>query len=134
MPETQMRAFDHLAKNPQDTDMIERLAARPPEEVIPQIPALLECLQDINWPIAGAALPILMRYGVQTAQAVRPLLNAEQHDDVWKYWLVEALFPQLPPDARDMLTPFVRRIADQPAPGERAEEVDRAAREQLERI
>ena len=126
-----MSVFDGLAQSASDTGAIERLANQPPEAVIPLIPALLECLQDINWPVAGAALPILVRYGVQTARVAQALLDAEQRDDVWKYWLVEALFPALPPDARAILQPSVRRIADHPTPGERAEEVDLAARESL---
>ncbi|MDD6872548.1 MAG: hypothetical protein PUD68_06900 [Clostridiales bacterium] len=32
---------------------IERLAHQPPETVLP----LIECHQDINWPVAEAALP-----------------------------------------------------------------------------
>ena len=36
---------------------IERLAHQPSEAVVPLIPALLECLQDLNWPVAEAALP-----------------------------------------------------------------------------
>lgn len=40
-----------------DMGAIERLAHQPSEAVVPLIPALLECLQDINWPVAEAALP-----------------------------------------------------------------------------
>ncbi len=81
--------------------------------------------------MAGAALPILARHGTPAARAAQAILDAEQRDDVWKYWIIEALFPILPPDARAILLPSVRRIAEHPTPGERAEEADLAAREQL---
>ena len=87
-----------------DTASIEYLAQQSPETVVPLIPAL----------------PMLTCYGVQTARA---LPDVEQHNVVWKYWLAEALFPALPPDARTIMEPSVRRIAEHPTPGERAETV-----------
>ena len=106
-----MSVFGGLAQSVLDTASIERLVHQPPETVVPLIPALLECLQDINWPVAGAALPILARCGAPAARAAQAILDAAQRDDVWKYWLVEALFPALPPDARAIMEPSVRRIA-----------------------
>ena len=79
-----------------DTASIEYLTQQSPETVVPLIPAL----------------PMLTCYGVQTARA---LPDVEQHNVVWKYWLVEALISALPPS--------VRRIAEHPTPGERAETV-----------
>lgn len=106
-----MSVFGGLAQSVLDTASIERLVHQPPETVVPLIPALLECLQDINWPVAGAALPILARCGAPAARAAQAILDAAQRDDVWKYWLVEALFPALPPDACAIMEPSVRRIA-----------------------
>lgn len=74
---------------------------------------------------------MLARWGAPAARAARSLLDAAQRDDVWKYWIIEALFPVLPPDARAILEPSVRRVADRPTLGEQAEEADLAAREQL---
>ena len=59
--------------------------------------------------------------------------EADQTDEIWKYWIVSAFAPALPPKHRRALTDEIRRIAYRPTDGEHAEEVDEAAREYLSR-
>ena len=83
--------------------------------------------------MAQALLPLLTQYGAETARLAADILKPDQTDEIWKYWIVSAFAPALPPEYRRVLTDEIRRIAYRPTDGERAEEVDEAAREYLSR-
>lgn len=46
-------------------------------------------MQDINWPVAQALQPFLTAIGAPLAPAVHAVLAG--NDDIWKYWLLEAV-------------------------------------------
>ena len=99
--------------------------------VEPLTTALLEWLQDINWPVAQVLAPFFAKVGADLAPYVRPIL--ESQDDVWKYHVIESVVSHSM-SLTQALEGELRRIVQSPTPTERSEEVDRVAREALEQL
>ena len=75
-----------VPKNKFDDEACKNLIKASDSEVIPFLKPLLECLQDLNWPIAG---PVSDRLEVIGTELVEPLLEIlEGNDEIWKYWII----------------------------------------------
>ena len=116
-----------IPKNKHDTSGITQLLRLTDDEIAPILPALLEWIQDGNWPVAKALLPVLAKHERQTAPLAAQLLLPEQTDDDWKYFLLTDLLPLFSKQALPIVLPAVQRIAAAPTQGERDAEVDAAA-------
>ncbi|MDD3484911.1 DUF5071 domain-containing protein [Azovibrio restrictus] len=114
-----------------ETDKAEAIIAQGFPAVEPVLPALLEWMQDINWPVAQTLLPFLASIGGPLAPHVRHVL--ETKDEIWKYWVIHCLVCESIELAR-ALKPELQRLALEPTPGEREEELDVVAKEILLRI
>ncbi len=88
-------------------------------------------LQDMNWPVANAILPLMLRYEDETTRVALDILKQDQKDDVWKYWIIKDFVPALSDKNQSILSDSINRIANYPTKGEHTEEVDAAAREYL---
>ena len=94
---------------------------------------LMEWVQDSNWPVAQVLAPFLATVGSELAPHVRQVLGTS--DDTWKYFVIQDVVARSSELAR-ALQAELRRLALEPTPSERTQEVDlvaRAALEQLER-
>ncbi len=99
----------------------ENLEAALDEELIPHIEALLECLQDLNWPIAA---PVSLRLSKLSFELVKPIENILLGvDEVWKYWIISNLLYQVDDDVFSELRLVLNRIKQHPTKGEQEEEV-----------
>lgn len=116
-----------VPKDKHDTSGIAQLLRLTDNEIAPILPALLEWMQDGNWPVAKALLPVLAKHERQTAPLAAQLLLPEQTDDDWKYFLLTDLLPLFSGQALSGVLPAVQRIAAAPTQGERDSEVDAAA-------
>lgn len=114
-----------------ETDKAEAIIAQGFPAVEPVLPALLEWMQDINWPVAQTLQPFLASIGVPLAPHVRHVL--ETKDEIWKYWVVRYLVGESIELAR-VLKPELQHLALEPTPSEREEELDVVAKEILQRI
>lgn len=114
-----------------DVDAVKRLDKELPENVIPLLPELMEWLQDMNWPVAKAVLPLLIRYEDITTQIAMDILKQDQKDDIWKYQIIKDFVPAVSDSNQNILFDSISRIAYHPTKGEKTEEVDEAAREYL---
>ncbi|HJW25234.1 MAG TPA: DUF5071 domain-containing protein [Rhodocyclaceae bacterium] len=114
-----------------ETDKAEAIIGQGFPAVEPILPALLEWMQDINWPVAQTLQPFLAGIGVPLAPHVRHVL--ETQDEIWKYWVVRCLVGESIELAR-ALKPELQRLALEPTPTEREEELDVVAKEILQRI
>ena len=123
-----------VPKDKHDTSGIAQLLRLTDEEIAPILPALLEWIQDINWPVAKALLPVLAKHERQTAPLAARLLQPEQTDEDWKYFLLTDLLPLFSGQALSIVLPAVQRIAAAPTQGERAVEVDAVASDLLARL
>ncbi|NLI75013.1 MAG: DUF5071 domain-containing protein [Candidatus Riflebacteria bacterium] len=112
-----------------DLDACARLEAATDAQVVRCLPALLEWLQDINWPVALPIVRRLGRLGVQLAEPLRPILQGA--DGMWKYWLLAHLVPEAGSELVRALAGEIRRLAADPTPDDRQAEVHLAAAELL---
>ncbi|MCH8497040.1 MAG: DUF5071 domain-containing protein [Marinobacter sp.] len=97
------------------------LAAASNQEVIPYIGALLQCLQDLNWPIAGPVAERLAVMGIELAEPIKEVLSG--NDEIWKYWLVSHLLHMVRPEVYQALLFKLNHMRRNPTAAERTEEV-----------
>ncbi len=124
-------AFDNLPAHKSDLIAVEHLKMEPSERVIPLLPELMEWLKDMNWPVAQAILPLMVKYEDETTRIAGEILKPDQEDDIWKYWIITQFVPALSNRNQHILMNEIRRIAYHPTNGEQTEEVDEVAREYL---
>ena len=116
--------FDLLPKNKFDSSGMEGLKRLSDEEIHPILPALLEWIQDMNWPVAQKVLPVLAMHEKCLVPLIRARLQPGEGDDIWKYWIVARLLPLFSQESLASLLPSLERIALQPTDGEKDEGVD----------
>lgn len=132
LPDRQFPDLQRLVpRDKHDDSHMEQLLQLSTPEIVPILPALLEWIQDCNWPIAAKVLPLLARHETAVVPLVQSLLAPEHTDDGWKYWVVSALLPKFSGTTIQQLTPTLERIIMAPTPGEAHEEVDQVAMELL---
>lgn len=117
-----------LPRDKHDTARAEAIIQLGFPAVEPVLPALLEWMQDMNWPVARILQPFLASIGVALAPHIRNILETEDH--IWKYWVLLAIVAKSD-ELQAALEPELDRIAHQPTPGEQTEEVHIVAREIL---
>lgn len=112
-----------------DFDRVNAVIARGYPAVLPILPDLLDWLRDGNWPIAAKLSEFVASIGAPLAPHLRVIFDGDDHG--WKYWLMgdvigcnAALF--------DIFKDELERIAADPTPEERREELDERARDVLE--
>jgi hypothetical protein len=93
--------------------------------VQPVISELLEWIQDYNWPVAHTLAPFLATVGMPLAPYLRPIFEGD--DEIWKYWVIDAVLAHAPDELVEEFTPLLVRIADHPTAAERANELDQVA-------
>lgn len=111
--------------NKSDIAAAERAVAFGWPGVKPVISELLEWIQDYNWPVAHTLAPFLASVGRPLAPYLRPIFDGG--DELWKYWVIDAVLANAPAELVEEFTPLLLRIADHPTPSERANELDQVA-------
>ncbi|PCM43216.1 DUF5071 domain-containing protein [Marinobacter sp. ANT_B65] len=104
-----------------DDEACENMMAASNEDLVPYIDDLLECLQDLNWPIAGPVSERLSTLGVELVKPVLDVLNSD--DDVWKYWIVSHFLYQVEKEVFQLCRFKLNSIKLHPTKGEVEEEV-----------
>ena len=115
-----------------DLETAERLVALGYPAVAPALPELLEWIQDINWPVAHILAPFLATVGRPLVPELWRVLHSD--DSMWKYWCISYIIAEMPLDVAVEFEPELSRLAHDPAPWERAEELDDVARDALARL
>lgn len=116
--------LDIVPKDKSDLHACERLAEACDEVVVLHIDALLECLQDLNWPIAGPVADRIQKLDERLILPVRKILLGT--DEVWKYWIVTYLLFHVREEVFQGLRFTLNRILKYPTAGEVEEEVHSA--------
>jgi hypothetical protein len=75
----------------------------------PLLPALLEWLQDINWPVAIPIAELLASSGNEIVPHIRKVFDSD--DAIWKYWILKALCPNLRSSVLTMLRSDIERLS-----------------------
>ena len=123
---------DLVPKNKFDDSGIEELRMLSDEEIAPILPALLEWMKDMNWPIAREMPELLSKHPKVLVPCIIEVLQPEQSECDWKNFIIWVLLPKLDKKYLVMLKPCLERIANNPAQSEIFEETDEAAREFLQ--
>ena len=63
--------------------------------------------------------------GRHSLRYLRPIFESD--DELWKYWVIDAVLANAPAELVEEFTPLLLRIADHPTPSERANELDQVA-------
>ena len=113
-----------LPENKFDISAVNSLMGLPDEEVIPILPELLTWIQDINWPIAIPMLSVLKKFEKHLQPYILNILQPEETDDVWKYWIISKLLPLFSNEKLKVYKKSIERISKYPTHGEKKEEVD----------
>lgn len=114
-----------------DTDAASKLVALGFPAVEPVLPALLEWLQDMNWPVARVVQPFLAGIGAPLAPPIRTVFASG--DSLWKYWVIQGVVGECPALAR-ALAPELERLAYEPTPEDREEGVQELAAQVLRKV
>ena len=119
-----------LPADKHDTAKAEALATLGFPAVEPVLPALLEWVQDCNWPVARILLPLLATAGLALKLPVQQILDGS--DECWKYSVLASLVLHSP-ELTLALLPEIERLANNPTPGEKMEAIDELAQDILTR-
>lgn len=125
---------DLVPKNKFDFSGIAELKQLSDEEIEPVLPALLEWMKDMNWPVAREMPMLLAKHQKVIIPYIIDILQPEQLECDWKSYIIYALLPLLDADYLVQLKPSLERIGECPTWGEEDEETNIAAKELLCKI
>lgn len=116
--------YDLVPKHKSDKSHLKEIQELSDDEIRPILFLLLEWIRDINWPVASEVLLILAKHQKEVIPLISQVLNPEESDCVWKYWIIKELLPLFSYNNLKLIIPNVRRIAINPTKDEVIEEVD----------
>lgn len=119
-----------IPKSKFDDEACHHLAKVSNEDIEPYLTDLLECLQDLNWPIAGPVSERLSQVGVALVNPTLEVLSGT--DEIWKYWIVSHLLHIVKPEVYQGLIFKLNSMRNNPTKEEIKEEVHSAVRELLQ--
>src|SRR4051812_35799931 len=105
-----------LPRSPDDVERASALVRLGYPTVAPVLPAMMDWLQDMNWPVARVLAPFLVSLGDVVLPEVHRVLTSD--DAVWKYWCLWAIVRELPQAAIEELHPLLVRLSQSPSPAE----------------
>lgn len=117
-----------------DLSGMDELAKLSDEEIAPLLPALLAWMRDINWPVARAMPPLLLKHQKVIIPHIIAILQPGQMECDWKASVIHELLPLLEEAYLALLAPSLRRIIQDPTEGEKDEGTYTAAKELSESI
>ncbi len=113
-----------------DIAAAERIVDAGMPSIEPILGGILEWMQDCNWPVAHVLYKVFDGMGVEVVPHIKRIFKS--NDDIWKYWMIVSVVPQLSSAAKSELHEEIKRIAEHPTKGEVTEEVTLEAKEYLE--
>ena len=125
---------DLIPKNIFDFSGIDDLKLLSDEEIMPILPALLEWMKDMTWPIAKEMPMLLSKHQKVLIPCIIEALRPEQLECDWKTFIIRCLLPLLDKDYLSMLKISLERIAESPTWGEESERTNIAARQILDKM
>ena len=120
----------YIPKSKFDDEAVALLQTMTPDQIREDVPALLEWLQDANWPIYPKVRDYLIPYVNDIKEEILEVFQT--YDDTWKRNMLCGLLGNAQGQLDEMLIPTLRRMASAPTFGEKDEEIDIAAAHILE--
>jgi hypothetical protein len=118
-----------LPRDKRDLDNARAVAALGYPAVAPVLPDLLEWLQDCNWPVSRPIGDFLATIPEQMAPLIWKVLRGD--DLIWKYWCIVRLISAMPTRTAEQFRGELTRLAEEPTPAERREELNEVAADAL---
>ncbi|GFI04685.1 hypothetical protein IMSAGC005_03537 [Lachnospiraceae bacterium] len=128
------RVEDLIPKNIFDFSGIDELKMLSDEEIMPIMPALLEWMKDMTWPIAKEMPMLLSEHQKVLIPCIIEALRPEQLECDWKTFIICILLPLLDKEYLSMLKVSLERIAESSTWGEKSEQTNIVARELLDEM
>ncbi|MFL9844236.1 DUF5071 domain-containing protein [Flavobacterium rhizosphaerae] len=127
-----MKDYTYLVpKDKFDDTHIEELNTYSISEIRSIVPALLEWLQDANWPVSRPISEYFSPYINQIQEEIVSILKSD--DEVWKYWILLLLI-DCGYKPGNIITEEIVRIVNEPISNEILEEVHELAVELSKRL
>lgn len=104
-----------IPKDKFDDSHIGELETISVEGAEPILSALLEWIQDINWPVASALIDVLPRFEKQLIPHIIHVFHSD--DGEWESWTL-VLVSNFSKNAVEQLLPEIRRIIQSPTANE----------------
>ncbi len=120
-----------VPKDKFDQESVDNLKKYSFEEIEQYIPALLEWLQDANWPVAGPIFNYFKPHINDIDDEIVKILRTD--DEVWKYWIL-GLIDHSEVVPNDVLMKEITRIAEHPTQNEIEEELHEVALDIIKRL
>lgn len=127
LPMFRPKGFDpdgFVPRDKHDHESAGRAIAAGYPAVEPVLGNLLECIQDMNWPVAQDIAPFLASIGKPLVPHIKKVFETD--DEIWKRWIMQAIFVESPEVAREFRDELTR-IADHPTESEITEELPEEA-------
>jgi hypothetical protein len=121
-----------LPADKHDVESVCRLENLDVASLGPLIPELLTWLQDMNWPVAGPVLQLMLKNLPLVTVPVASILRGE--DDIWKSNCLEYLVNDMPHGQQKELTLELERLAIYPTASEMEEDAHLTAKAILDRL
>lgn len=128
------RVENLLPKDIFDIKGIEELNTLSDKEIEPILPALLEWIKDLNWPVAEYMPELFSKHQEILIPCIIKVLQPEQLECDWKNNIIWVLLPRLEKKYLTMVKACLERIVHEPTQAEICEETDRAAKEFLDKF
>ncbi|MFD2600657.1 DUF5071 domain-containing protein [Flavobacterium suzhouense] len=98
-----------------DDKAIENLQNCSFDEVRDKVPALLEWLQDMNWPVAGGIFDFLLPHVNEIEDEIIKIFRTD--DGMWKYWIL-GLIDNYQGKVNERIVNEIVRVYNEPTPDE----------------
>lgn len=92
---------------------------------------LLKWVRDMNWPVAPAILPLLIKADRDLVPYIQNALNT--NDTIWKYWILNEIICKLSKETTFLLKEDLQRLATNPSEADKIEEINLLAKKILEK-
>ena len=121
-----------IPKNKYDFEPFPTLLIINEDEVKPILSDLLFWIADMNCPIALEMIKVLARFSDSVTPLIKKVLRPSETDEIWKYFIITDLIPELSIFSQKLLMVDIKRIIDEPTDGELREEVWNVAKDFFE--
>jgi len=118
-----------LPRTKHEVDRARAVTALGYPAVAPVLRDLLQWLQDCNWPVSRPIEEFLVTIPEPVAPLIWEVLRGD--DLIWKYWCIHRLVSRMPPPIATQFRDELTRLATQPTPKERGEELNDVAQAAL---
>ena len=118
---------NYIPRHSSDVEVVKHLNSHVFETITADVPALLECLQDMHWDISHPVAEYLLPHVNEIIDELLYIFST--NDDLWKLGVMVLLIAKPSGKLDPALVSVLKRIADHPTGDEIVYSLDEAAKE-----